>query len=99
MIFVTGTDTGCGKTTMGRAICAALRVRGMKVGVFKPVETGCADHEGFLVPSDAVALARAAGCDLPIETICPYRLRKPASPERAARSEDMVIDLNVITLA
>lgn len=92
MIFITGTDTGCGKTTVGRAICAALRVRGLKVGVFKPVETGCDEADDQLVPVDARALARAAGCELPIEQVCPYRLRMPASPERAAAEEGLLLD-------
>jgi len=96
MIFITGTDTGCGKTTVGRAICAALAARGVSVGVFKPAETGCEEVGGNRVPADAVALAEAARSDLPIETICPYRLRMPASPERAATDEGLVIDRDVI---
>lgn len=92
MIFVTGTDTGCGKTTVGRAICAALCARGLRVGVIKPVETGCARVGDRLVAADAEALARAAGCDLPAAVVCPNRLELPASPERAARAEGMVLD-------
>jgi dethiobiotin synthetase len=41
--FITGTDTGVGKTIVAGAIAAALRARGMKVGVMKPAETGCRD--------------------------------------------------------
>lgn len=92
MIFVTGTDTGCGKTTVGRALCAALRTRGQKIGVFKPIETGCEEVDGHLAPVDARALARAAGCTLPIDTICPNRFRMPASPERAAAEEGFLLD-------
>lgn len=96
MIFITGTDTGCGKTTVGRAISAALNNRGVKVGVFKPIETGCEDQNGFLVASDATLLSVASGCELSSETICPYKFRLPASPERAAEAEGKTISLEKI---
>lgn len=92
MIFVTGTDTGCGKTTVGRAVCAALRRRGLAVGVVKPVETGCVESAGGLIAADAELLAGAAGCSLPPEVICPNRFRLPASPERAAAAEGRTLD-------
>jgi dethiobiotin synthetase len=100
MIFVTGTDTGCGKTTVGRALAAASRARGLRVGVVKPVETGCeAALEGQLLPADALALARAAGLDLPLDRICPYRLALPASPERASEAAGLTLDLAVVAAA
>jgi len=40
-LVVTGTDTGAGKTLVTAAIAAALRARGMSIGVAKPAETGC----------------------------------------------------------
>lgn len=93
MIFVSGTDTGCGKTTVGRALCRALHLRGLEVGVTKPVESGCLREGGRLVAADAEALARAAGCRyLPDEVICPNRLELPASPERAAEAVGRVLD-------
>ena len=92
MIFVSGTDTGCGKTTVGRAICAALRRRGSTVTVTKPVESGCARQGDRLVAADAEALARAARCSLPDDVICPNRLELPASPERAAEAEGRPLD-------
>lgn len=79
--FVTGTDTGAGKTVVAAAICAALRARGERVAAHKPVVTGTdeappggADHE---------LLARAAGIEDPAE-ICPRTLRPPLSPHLAA---------------
>jgi dethiobiotin synthetase len=100
MIFVTGTDTGCGKTTVGRAVLAALRRRGLALGVLKPVETGCEEGpSGELQPEDAMALARAAGLELPIAEVCPYRLPLPASPERAAEAAGLTLDLAPITRA
>lgn len=99
MIFVTGTDTGCGKTTVGRAICAALRRRGLAVAAFKPIETGCEEREGRRIAADAAALALAAGCELPAELLCPVRLSMPASPERAAAAEGREVDLDAIAAA
>lgn len=100
MIFVTGTDTGCGKTTVGRAICAALRRRGLATAAFKPIETGCAAREaGPRVAADAEALALAAGCDLPPDLLCPVRLAMPASPERAASAEGLELELERISTA
>jgi dethiobiotin synthetase len=99
MIFITGTDTGCGKTTVGRAIAAALRARGVRVGVLKPFETGCALDGDRLRAADAEALARAAGCDLHPEVVCPNRLALPASPQRAAEAEGVHLDVTSVARA
>ncbi len=81
-LFVSGTDTGCGKTTVALLLASLATARGLRVRVLKPVETGCAPH-----PEDALALARAAGDARPLERICPYRLALPASPDVAAAAE------------
>jgi len=62
-IFITGTDTGVGKTTIGIQVAKALRENGQRVRVRKPVETGCEKLAGsdILQPSDAVRLNAAAG--------------------------------------
>lgn len=82
--LITGTDTAVGKTTVGCALGFAFRARGIRVGVMKPVETGCADVGGGLEPADALALATAAGSALPLELICPYRYRSRLAPAAAA---------------
>lgn len=82
--LITGTDTGVGKTTVGCALGFAMRARGMRVGVMKPAETGCADIAGMLEPADARALALAAACEMPLDLICPYRYRSPLAPAAAA---------------
>jgi dethiobiotin synthetase len=96
---VTGTDTGCGKTTVALALCRAARAAGLRVRVLKPVETGCELRDGEAWPADAVALARAAADDAPIGRLCPYRLRLPAAPEAAARLEGVQIELAPIAAA
>ena len=61
-VFVTGTDTGVGKTFVACGLAGALRARGLRVGVMKPVETGCeTGADGELHPADAAALMTAAG--------------------------------------
>ncbi len=87
-IFVTGTDTGVGKTFVACAAAAALRARGLRVGVMKPVETGVMRE-----PEDALALRAAAGDPAPLDDVCPYRLRAPLAPAVAARLEGVTLDV------
>ncbi len=82
-VFVTGTDTGVGKTVVACALARGLRAAGVDVGVMKPVETGVPASG----PEDALALRAAAGVDDPIELVCPLRFGLPAAPLVAARAE------------
>ena len=92
-LFIAGTDTGVGKTTVAVALCHLLREQGLSVGVFKPAETGCADLNR---PLDALALAAAAQCDAPLDTICPYRFTEPLAPAIAAERAGTTIDLALL---
>lgn len=92
-VFITGTDTGVGKTFVACALARSLRDFGYRVGVMKPVETGCAERAGELSPEDAVRLKEASGCDEPMEKICPYRFREPLAPSVAAAREGASIDI------
>jgi dethiobiotin synthetase len=86
-LFITGTDTGVGKTIVTCAIAALLRARGAGVGVCKPVATGCRrDREG-LVSEDAEALAHFSDCRLPLAVINPIRYHAPLAPAVAAERE------------
>ena len=97
-LFITGTDTGVGKTFVARGIASALRARGRRVGVLKPVETGCGAGMTRR-PADALALRSAAGSTLSVDRICPYRLDAPLAPDVAARLENVRIDPEVILAA
>ena len=91
--FVTGTDTGVGKTTVSCALLAAARARGLAVDAIKPVETGCiADDEGRLTAADAVALAHAAGDTTRPRAIEMYRA--PLAPSVAAELEGRSVDVD-----
>lgn len=94
-LFVTGTDTGVGKTRVACALVAALRARGRAVGVLKPSETGV----GADGPLDALALWRAAGLEVPIEAVCPQPFALPAAPAVAAAAEGRALDRAAIRRA
>lgn len=98
-IFITGTDTGVGKTYVAAGIAAALKRRGVDVGVMKPAETGCSMRSGRLVPKDALLLMRAARVRDPLSLVNPYRFRKPLAPAVAAEREGKKIDPDKIISA
>ena len=86
-LLVTGTDTNVGKTFVSCALIAALRARGRRVAVMKPVETGVRE-----TPEDALALQAAAADPAPLDAVCPVRLRAPLAPSVAARLEGIRLD-------
>jgi dethiobiotin synthetase len=99
-IFLTGTDTGVGKTTVACGLATALQRRGLRVGVLKPAETGCvADGSGRRIPEDAQRLGYFASSDLSLEAICPYILSQPLAPAVAADLDAVRIDLPTIARA
>lgn len=83
-IFITGTDTGVGKTYIAERIAVELRAHGLDVGVMKPAETGCRLRDGRLIPGDALRLMSAAECKDSLELVNPYRFRQPVAPAVAA---------------
>ena len=93
-IFITGTDTGVGKTFFACGLAALLKESGYEVGVMKPAETGCGQDDGKLLPQDALALKEASGCAVPLESICPYQLHEPLAPSVAAEREGTRIDID-----
>jgi dethiobiotin synthetase len=93
--FVTGTDTGVGKTVVGQALVRALRAHGVNVGVLKPIETGV----GAAGPLDAMALRDAAGVSDSLDDVCPQRFALPAAPTVAAAAEGRRVDLDAVDRA
>jgi dethiobiotin synthetase len=93
MYFVTGTDTGAGKTFVSAAFLRRARELGKRAFGFKPIETGCT--AGELGPDQAVLCEAAGGwqegslCGL-------YRLRDPVAPLVAAQVEGIELDLGLI---
>lgn len=97
-IFITGTDTGVGKTIIAAGLAMTLKSRGMKVGVMKPVATGCIGENSSLVSMDAVYLFEAAENEYAPLT-SPVRFRNPVAPSIAAIYEQKEVDLGVIRSA
>ncbi len=92
-IFVTGTDTGVGKTVVASGLAMLWRRNGLRVGVFKPIATGCTWRMRLgLVSDDAECLAYCAGSDLPLDIINPIRYRRPVAPLVAAEEAHTPID-------
>jgi len=90
-LFVTGTDTGVGKSVVAAAICAALVARGEPVTAFKPAVTGLEQAPGEW-PMDHDLLAAAAGGGQAAEEVAPYRYAPPLSPHYAAELAGETID-------
>ena len=86
-MFVTGTDTGVGKTLVTAALALALKARGVDAGVVKPVQTG----EG-----DAAVLEAWAELQEAPEEIAPFSFEAPLAPLVAARLEGRVLDLDEV---
>lgn len=81
-LFVTGTDTGVGKTQASCALLSLLADAGLEPQGFKPYESGCAS---LRAPADTLAMREAARSTLPVDALCPHRFRAPLAPGVAAR--------------
>jgi dethiobiotin synthetase len=90
-VFITGTNTGVGKTFVATKIARQLCLRDIKVIPKKPIESGCLKRDGQLIPQDAVALKEAANYTGDLSDVCPYRFEPPISPVRAAHLANKVL--------
>lgn len=90
--LITGTDTGIGKTFIGRCLIRYFTETNIRVVPFKPVETGVINDQ----PEDGLALLREAKIEEDIDRVVPYRFELPASPLVASRKEEKPIDLTKI---
>jgi len=90
-IFITGTDTGVGKTFVAEGVIRAISEKGITVCPMKPVETGCKIKNGKLVPADAIKLLKASRIEESVDSVNVYRFRQPLAPAVAAEKEDVVI--------
>ena len=91
-IFVTGTDTGVGKTVVSAALALTLKQSGNKVAVMKPVQTGT-DLGGYL---DIEFIQSVIETNYPLDNVCPYRFSHPLAPLVAANLVGERIDLERI---
>jgi dethiobiotin synthetase len=95
-MFVTGTDTGVGKTRVAVALIHALREQGLRVAAMKPVAAGHAPGE---LNEDVVALMQAANVTADVGDVNPYAFPEPIAPHIAAQLAGVQIELDVIAAA
>jgi dethiobiotin synthetase len=93
-VFITGTDTGVGKTLVSAALALHLKKRGLTVGVMKPIETGVS--AGSEARSDAARLRAIIESEETLGAIRPYSFELPVAPLAAAQSEGQTINPDTI---
>ncbi len=98
-VFITGTDTGVGKTIVAAALAKHMKSIGLSIGVMKPVTSGCSVVDGALVSDDAELLIWAAESTDNRRDIAPFLLREPIAPSEAAAQDGVRIDHEVLTTA
>ena len=84
-LFITGTDTGTGKTVIGAALVEKLFRQNIDVQPRKPVESGCVVEGDALLPEDGQAYYQAASESIPLDLITPFRFPAALAPPQAAR--------------
>jgi dethiobiotin synthetase len=89
--FITGTDTGVGKTLVAVALTRALVARGLRTAVMKPVAAGVVDTADGRRNDDALELLGASNVAAAYEDVNPWLLSTPASPHLAARADGVSI--------
>ena len=98
-VYVTGTDTGIGKTLASCAMLHALRGRGLRAIGMKPVASGCEWSDGGWRNADARALQAAGEPGIAYADINPFALEQPLAPELAARDAGTEVTLAPILAA
>jgi dethiobiotin synthetase len=97
--FITGTDTGVGKTVVTLGLMAHLQAQGKAVVAMKPVASGCERTTTGLLNDDALRLQRESSVALPYALINPYAFAPPVAPHIAAAMSGVTIDIDTIRAA
>lgn len=90
--FITGTDTGVGKTFVTCALLRAFATQGYRVVGMKPVAAGCRRDHGELVSEDVEQLQAASNVRLPLSAVNPYAFEPPIAPHIAANEAGVEIN-------
>jgi len=96
-LFVTGTDTGIGKTVVAVALLEGLVTAGVRAVGMKPLSAGVSQPSGL--NDDVVALQAAGNVDAPLRDRNPYSLADPAAPHLVARRANVEVDVATIRAA
>lgn len=94
--FVTGTDTGVGKTVASCVLLRALSRSDLRAIGMKPVASGLVERDGLWINEDVQALREASNSEAALELINPYCFKEPIAPHIAAQQQGVVIDLATI---
>jgi dethiobiotin synthetase len=109
--FITGTDTGVGKTIISAALIQTAHMIGLKSCGMKPIETGCSKQkfkvksaklkvqDRDLTPHDGMFLKKIAGVNASLDLITPVRFENPLAPLAASEMEGRAVDLGTIKKA
>jgi len=95
-LFVTGTDTGVGKTRMAAALCAAFVAAGRRVAAMKPVASGCESTPQGLRNEDALALLDSINVRAAYSDVNPYAFAPAIAPHIAAAEAGQTIDFDLL---
>jgi dethiobiotin synthetase len=95
-VFVTGTDTGVGKTRVAATLCRGLAARGVRVAAMKPVASGCSLTPEGLRNEDALTLLAAMNVGARYSDVNPYAFAPAIAPHIAAREAGVDIDFAVL---
>lgn len=97
--FVTGTDTGVGKTRVAAGLLHAFARAGLRTVAMKPVASGCESDGGALRNADALALMAQMTEPVSYETVNPYAFAPPIAPHLAARAAGVTMQMERIEAA
>ncbi len=106
--FITGTDTGVGKTVISAGLVYFLNNLGYRTGAMKPIESGCkiqrfkglkTNQANTLIPHDGMFLKKIAGMEDSIDLITPIRFKEPLAPFAASKIEGKTINIRRIKSA
>lgn len=97
--FITGTDTGVGKTLFAAALLHALGALGVRAVGMKPVAAGADFVDGVWINEDVALLRAASALDAPLEWVNPYLFREAIAPHIAAERKGVRIDIPRIVAA
>ncbi|MBK1723721.1 dethiobiotin synthase [Thiocystis violacea] len=98
-VFITGTDTSCGKTEITLGLMSALQSRGLAVLGMKPVATGCQSEDGGLRNPDALRILAQGSTEAPYGLINPFAFAPPIAPHIAAGEAGIQISVSTIAHA
>lgn len=98
-VFITGTDTGVGKTVIAAALTGVLSEAGVKTSYFKPVQSGGIKQHGKIISPDLAFVQAVVGLEEDDLLLNPVCLEPPLAPSVAAEVAGMAIDLNRILAA